>query len=411
MRFGIALLVVLAAACALGSFLPQGHALDWYLNRYPARTAALIYGLGLDDVFHSLWFLVLAVVLCCNLLLCNLLHLPGVIRRWKNAGDPAAVPECPEVSLDGVPSPKEVFTRMHLPVPREAERDGRKMLFSAKNRIGVWGAWVCHLGIFLLIVGFILGQATKTEYTVYGVPGQTKQIEGTDLSVTIDAFDIDHTENGSVQQYTTRLTMHRGAEARSGTARVNAPASLFGYRVYQNSTGSAAKLTVTMDGNVRQEEVVCVGESVSVLQTPLVLTLEAYEEEYYDAGNGQKLPGFAYSTSYMGQVDRAGVQVAGDTALRYGSVEILFSEPQNYTLLQIKRDRYTPLVLLGGLVTLLGLLLAFYLQPSRVWALETEDGGWTVCGAGPRGNAFFADLLREAAGKTPENRENQEESR
>ena len=45
MRFGVGLLVILALACALGRFLPQGHSLDWYLGRYPERTAALIYAL------------------------------------------------------------------------------------------------------------------------------------------------------------------------------------------------------------------------------------------------------------------------------------------------------------------------------------------------------------------------------
>ena len=414
MRFGVALLVLLALACAMGSFLPQGHTLDWYLANYSERTAALIYGLGLDDVFHSPWVLVLTVILCCNLLLCSLLHLPGLIRRWQRAGDPAALPERAGVTLPGIASPENVFAKMHMPEPRESEHDGRRLLFSVKNRTGLWGSWVCHLGILLLIIGFTLGQATKTEYTVYGVAGQTKQVEGSDLTVTIDSFDVDRTEAGDVRQFTTSLTMCRGNETQSGTASVNAPASLFGYRVYQNSTGPAAKLTVSMDGRVQQEEVVCVGDSVSVLQTPLLLTLEAYEEDYFDAGDGETLPGFAYSTSYMGEEDQAGVQVAGDVALRYGTVEISFSEPQDYTLLQIKRDRFTPLVLLGGLITLLGLLLAFYLPTSRVWAVEEEDGSWTVLGDGRRGGAIFADRLRAAAGlpSGPDNQtDHQEESR
>ena len=398
MRFGVALLVFLALACALGSFLPQGHTLDWYLGRYPARSAALLYGLGLDDVYHSPWFLALAVILCCNLLLCNLLHLPDLIRRYRRAADPDAFAVFPDVTLQGVSSPHEIFARMRMPKPAESEREGRKYLFSVKNRIGAWGSWVCHLGILLLIIGFTLGQVTKTEYTVYGVPGQTKKVEGSDLTVTIDSFDVGRTGAGDVTQFTTGLTMRRGGETESGTASVNAPASLLGYRVYQNSTGPAAKLTVSMDGRVQQEEVVCVGDTVSVLNTPLLLTLESYEPEYFNMGDGRVLPGFASSTSYMGQPDQAGVQVAGDIALRYGTVEISFSDPQDYTLLQIKQDRFTGLVLLGGLVTLLGLVLAFYLQTSRMWASEEGEGKWTVYGAARNGGAIFADRVREAAG-------------
>ena len=411
MRFGVALLVLLALACALGSFLPQGHSLDWYLANYSGREAALIYGLALDDVFHSPWFLVLTVILCCNLLLCSLLHLPGLISRWQRIGDPASVPDRAEVTLPGITAPEKVFTKMRMPKPRESEQDGRRILFSARNRLGLWGAWVCHLGILLMIIGFTLGQATKTEYTVYGVPGQTRQVEGSDLSVTIDSFDVDRTDTGDVLQFTTRLTMRLGEETQSGSASVNAPASLFGYRVYQNSTGPAATLTVIMDGRIQQEEVVCVGDSVSILQTPLLLTLEAYEENYFDTGDGNILPGFAYSTSYMGQTDQAGIQVAGDVALRYGTVEISFSDPQDYTLLQIKRDRFSFFVLLGGIVTLLGLMLAFYLPTSRVWAMEEGNGRWTVYGEGRKGGAVFAERLRQAAGLPAEKTDNQEESR
>ena len=75
------LLGVLALACVLGSVIPQGNAPDWYLSNYPQRTGALILGTWFDDVFHSAWFLVLTVILCCNLMLCNLLHLPQLIQR------------------------------------------------------------------------------------------------------------------------------------------------------------------------------------------------------------------------------------------------------------------------------------------------------------------------------------------
>ena len=67
MQCGMLLMALLAVACVLGSLVEQGHTLDWYLARYSERSAALIYGLQLDDVFHSTWFLILAVLLCVRL--------------------------------------------------------------------------------------------------------------------------------------------------------------------------------------------------------------------------------------------------------------------------------------------------------------------------------------------------------
>lgn len=399
MKFGIILLIILAAACMLGSFIPQGNTLAWYTQHYSERSAALLYGLRLDDVFNSVWFLVLTVILCCNLLLCNLLHLPGLIKRWKDAADPGKTSEkaLSGFRLNG--SPEAVFEKLRMPKPRSAATEAGERLFSVKNRAGLLGAWICHLGILLLVIGFTMGQVTAEEYTVYGVPGQTKQVGETEYTITVNDFDIRLSESGAAQQYTSAITMRNGktGESRSSTASVNHPASLFGFRIYQNSIGRAAKATISMDGTVRQEEVICAGDHIHVLNTPLMLYFMAYEEEYFDSGDGMMLPGYAYATYYMGEADKAGVQVEGDTALTYGSVEISFSEAQNYTLLQVKADRYSWLALLGGVILLIGLALAFYMPTKRVWADKGPDGGWTVYGESRKAGKLFSEQLAEAA--------------
>ena len=44
---------------------------------------------------------------------------------------------------------------------------------------------------------------------------------------------------------------------------------------------------------------------------------------------------------------------------------VLFEHPQNYTLLQIKRDMFTPVALAGGLVVMAGLFISFYVRQPR----------------------------------------------
>jgi len=78
---------------------------------------------------------------------------------------------------------------------------------------------------------------------------------------------------------------------------------------------------------------------------------------------------------------------------------VTFDNARNYTLIQIKRDRFTFLALLGGLVVLAGLILAFYLQEARIWAVRDEDGAWTVHGVSRKGGVLFSDRLLEEAEK------------
>ena len=185
MQFAIILLVILAAACAGGSFIPQGLSPEQYAAQYSERVAGLIVGLRLDDVFHAWWFLVLTAFLCGNLLLCNLIRLPQLIRRTRAAADPGKL-GTPSGHAEGVRDFNALLAKLRMPKAVEgSDGEGRPVRYSVQNRIGLWGAWVCHLGILLLILGFALGQTTMKQYTVYALPGQTKEMGDSGLTVTV----------------------------------------------------------------------------------------------------------------------------------------------------------------------------------------------------------------------------------
>ena len=402
MQFAIILLVILAAACAGGSFIPQGLTLEQYTAQYSERTAGLIVGLGLDDVFHAWWFLALTILLCGNLLLCNLIRLPQLVKRTRLAGDPAHLGR-PVATLTGVEDPDALLAKLRMPKARECtDAAGQQLRVSVQNRIGLWGAWVCHLGILLLILGFTLGQMTKEEYTVYGVPGTLKRVGETDWAVRINDFRVDRQEDGFAEQYTTDLTMldlskGENAPAIDAQASVNHPGSAFGFKIYQNSTGDAAKLTIRKEGETVQESSLCVGDALQIMDTPLYLQLQSILPDYETGADGQSLPGYAYLIYVGDTFYTMNVQGEGERIPDFTPYEVSFSEPQSYTLLQIKRDRFTPLAFVGGVVTLLGLLLAFYLQTRKLWAVREPDGAWTVYASSPKGGALFAERVREAA--------------
>ena len=408
MKFAILLLILLAAACVLGSVIPQKQSFMWYLSEYGTRGGALVVGLGLDDVFHAVWFLVLTVLLCCDLLACNLLHLPGLLAQTRALGRAPKAGEKTVGAVSGVEKPEAVFEKLHMPKPKRAEADGKTVLYAAKNRAGVWGAWVTHLGALLLIIGFTMGQATLTEYTVMGVPGKTCPVGDTGLTLTVEDFDVAYTESGTPQQFTARVTMHGPEGDRSGTASVNHPASLYGFKIYQNSVGTAAKATVRSEGGTVAEDVLCPGDVLQIPDTPLTITFEAYRNKGF--GGSGTLPGYTFvlengnsGERYYGEQAEGenaefdyGVSAAGGEERSVRSYEVRFSEPRTATLLRLKQERFTWLALLGGLLTMLGLILSFYLQPRRVWAVQDGEG-WTVSGECRKGGALFYDRLREAA--------------
>ena len=163
MPFAIGLLVLLAAICAVSSTITQGLSYETYAAQYGERTAGLILALRLDDAFHSWWFIGLSAVLCLNLLCCNLIRLPSLLRRSRAFTDAQrwAASGGGEAEAHGG-EPMKLFKALGVPKAKETETpEGQKALFSVRHRAGLWGAWVCHLGILLLILGFALGQMTR----------------------------------------------------------------------------------------------------------------------------------------------------------------------------------------------------------------------------------------------------------
>ena len=413
MGFAITLLVVLAAACVVASFVTQGQSAAWYAEAYGEGTAKLIVGLGLDDAFHSWWFLTLTAFLCGNLLLCNLTRLKPLIARTKREVDPAAALSGPaDAACEAVADPLPLFERLRLPKPKAREIEGKKVLFSGKNRLGLWGPWVCHLGILLLILGFTLGQLTHREYTVYGVPGDTKPIGDTGYYLTIDDFEVQLREDDTVAQYVADITVFRAPQGSttvpdsvSDTVSVNHPARLYGFKVYQNSTGYAARITVNEEGTPLQTTVVCAGEGIEIADAPgLRVYLNAFYPDFYlQPGVGPMTlsgrmnnPAYLYSITYRDSMVGMNYWQEADGPITVNDYSITFSEPQSYTLLQVKTDRFQGLALLGGLITLLGLILAFYLLPAKAWAVADETGTWTVYGQSRKGGALFREAFERA---------------
>lgn len=421
MKCAIVLLVILAAACTVGSVIPQGQTLSYYTNTYSETMAGAILLFGLDDIFHCWWFIGLTLFLCANLIFCNILRFPSLIRRMKEG---FSITKC-LISWDGQPAaittedPEKLFGRLgfrrcHKGVAavqvgdKSAEAQCR---YSSRNKIGIWGAWLCHLGMLIIIAGFGFGQMFQVQYTVYGVPGQTKPIGDTGYEVHIDDFEVRLREDATVEQYETSLTVSEktgesSASYAGGKTSVNSPLTLHGMKFYQNSTGWAATIDVWKDGQLLQQDVLCAGEYTLIEDMHgLAVLFNAFYPDYVQSADGMPMtataylnnPGYLYTLYYHDQVLGMNI-LTGQDAITVEDYMIIFHDPRQYTLLQIKRDPFSWLTALGGILVMAALILAFYLSPEEVWAVKQPDGRWFVAGKSKKTGAYFLEKLANDAG-------------
>jgi cytochrome c biogenesis protein len=283
--------------------------------------------------------------------------------------------------------------------------EGKEVLYGNRNRIGIWGAWMCHLGMLVIIAGFGLGQMLKTEFTVYGVAGQTKQVGDLNYEVTIDKFEILLREDETVEQYQAELTVTDTAsgKAESGMTSVNHPLSVFGMKYYQNSTGWAANVSVYKGEELIQEELLCAGEYLETEgKEDLILMFRAFYPDHAEDAMGNHVtltsalnnPAYLYALYYQDQV--LGMNVLGDKELiTVDDYTYIFHDPQPYTLIQVKRDPFTGVAGIGGLLVVAALILAFYVRPEEVWAVKQEDGTWAIAGKSRKGGTMFEEKILE----------------
>ena len=377
MQFAILLLVVVAIVCMLGSLVA-------------------------DNVVHSWWFITLVSLLCLSLLFCNLSRVRALIRQTRDAARPElAFESTPTVSASGISDPESVLKRLRFFRPLKTTSGGADALFATRNRIGFWGAWVCHVGIVLIVLGYALGQMTLFTATVHGTPGETLSIEGTGAVLTIDGFSIERSDDGFIQQYETALTLtDANGNVQSGTSGVNHPATLLGYKIYQHATGTVADVTFYIDGKPVETERVYVGDTLSIPSIPgLVFVVERFDSTQGSFSvpryvNGERAP-WRFDTVLPGDV----------IDLSPFPYALSFSEPVD-TLLRVKKDSFSWLVLAGAVLTALGLFFALYVVPETVWAVRDEDGTWTVNGRSKK----LAPLFKEQFDRAVSGRKGKEEA-
>ncbi len=403
MKFALTLLGILIAACTAGSLIPQKEVVSYYTTNYPRSLAGAIMLLQLDDVFHCWWFVGLTVFLCLNLLACNILRFPSFFRRMKEGFSLQRALKGHEEEdwFRTGERPEELFRQMGFRNSAGSVRDGRECVYAARNKAGIWGAWLCHLGMLVIIIGFGFGEMFQTEYTVYGVAGQTKVVGDTDYALTIDDFEIILREDDTVEQYVSKLTMAdiMTGERQSGETRVNAPLSMFGLKFYQNSTGWAADVAVYKGEKRIQVETLCTGEAAHVEGLEdLAIGLRAFYPDYGTDGNGNpvtkssalKNPAYLYMLYFQDSVLGMNV-LTGDDVITVEDYTFVFGNPRPYTLIQIKKDPFSGVAALGALLVIAALLLAFYVRPEELWAVKEEDGTWRIAGRSRKSGAVYRE--------------------
>lgn len=83
MRFAVSLLSVLGVASVIGTVLKQNEPYENYIVKFGQFWFAMFEHLGLYDVYHSVWFLVILLFLVVSTSLCIYRNTPLMLKEWR----------------------------------------------------------------------------------------------------------------------------------------------------------------------------------------------------------------------------------------------------------------------------------------------------------------------------------------
>ena len=90
MRFAVSMLTVLGVASIIGTVLKQNEPYENYIIKFGQFWFEFFEKLGLFDVYHAIWFLVILLFLVISTSLCIYRNSPLMVREWKTFKEQAA---------------------------------------------------------------------------------------------------------------------------------------------------------------------------------------------------------------------------------------------------------------------------------------------------------------------------------
>ncbi len=416
-KTGIFLIIVVGIFSAIGTVIlqrPTSEPEDLQRN-YSPETLLWLDRLGLTDIFHSGWFLVLLVLFCTCLIFVSLDRWPNAWKaytkpvRFATAPFRASLPFTAKFNAGNeaaaLSAAEKAFQKVGYS-PEKVSEGGASGLFGERQKFAVFSVYVVHLSLLLIFAGYILDGFVGYRGNIQVTEGQAKNVivlrdnkggstkKELPFFIRCDAAGMESYADGSPKKWwSKRALLENGREVVTKTIIVNDPLTYKGIRIYQASMGQSSTprlLTfaaapaaggepVMVDVPINGKATLPDGESLSVLR--FVPDYYIQDNEVFQKSDDPENPAIQLGlTDAKGETKKLWILYAQANSTQGQAAPYIFSIKNakwaQYTGLEVSHQPGQFGVWAGVVVMAFGLMLAFYAQHTRVWAtiIESEGG-------------------------------------
>ncbi len=409
-KTGVILLILVVILSAAGTVILQRPATetDEMQRAYSPQVLRLLDGLGLTDVFHAWWFVLLLSLVSLSIIAASIQRFPNAWRYFSRpykSPDEAfrkALPGHVLIPIKdeeaGLSAAERVFHKAGFG-PERIVREDSFSLFGERNRLSEMAVYIVHASLLLIFLGGIVDALYGWRAFVTLTRGQqSSQVEpqkgvkrNLPFTIRCDGAGQENYADGTPKRWWSDLAVLKdGQVILRKQIEVNDPLVYGGIRFYQASygkTGKLDKLVLTAtprDGRDPQDITISLDETLP-LDADTTVRLAEFIPDYV-VGDGQ-----VYTRSNELQNPAAHLLVESRKSGQAVNVWLppIPGHEQNasspyafegkdvqmayFTGLEVSHEPGQWAVWAGVVVMGFGLALVFYFVHTRVWAVPLRD--------------------------------------
>lgn len=395
-RLTVVVLLTIAATSFLGTLIPQDENFPLHFKeQYGDFLYRVFYSLNFFDIYHSLWFQLLLLILTINIIICSMERIQATskiifakeqskgVSRFKNA----SATETFQVDFQPDRLKDVYFQTLKAEFHRVDIEETEKgfAVFAEKGRLTRLGVYIVHLSVVFLLFGGLIGSIFGLEGFV-NIPEEssvdrirlrkTGHTYPLDFEIRCEDFDVSFYKNGAPKEYRSSLTLlKKGEIVYQKDIIVNDPLRYDGFNIFQSSYGMLPPKTVTLgflssDSNMEYIKKVSFGQLIELPEG-------GGEFVIYDYSNSYHYMNMNLRETFLGRFTKDDAEPEDILLpLRYPNfdkmrkgkfiVTVIDYDPRYYTGLQVTKDPGVPVVYLGFIVMILGLIVTFFMSHQRL---------------------------------------------
>ena len=456
-RFGVTLLMLLAAACMVGMIIVQQNVQPDFEKYYAALTPAqkFLYGkLGIFDIYHAWYFNGLLLLLSLNIVLASIDRFPSawtyVSRKKRDASahwlrgqeQSATLRLAAESRVSAVGRVAAAFRRSRME-PVVTEKGGKTFIFGERGAWNRLGAYAVHVALLTIFTGGFLtsmfsvggnmplepglssNELTETVFNVDQLSRSVRQlpfeVECTDVEQKLIRKEGRITSDNTLD-WLTRIKIKDPERGETeALVHLNSPYDYRGYRFFQasfipNGKARSVNVRVTPQAGGESQDVAIPRGGAATLADGTRVEFKDFSANFTVGGAEQEsdegvynnpaatlavmTPGakpvkaIAFTPEMAERAPFAKQPVAGYT---WRLVD--FEKAPQAHVLAIQKDPGATVVYIGFGLLALTLSAVFFFSHERVWAVveEKNEGRFEVVTGGNtnRNHLGFGDRFRK----------------